>query len=62
MLDNSQIESKQATEFFVFCTTEKCKEKKAAHSKHIRDAVEKKRKEDVRVRTLFIILNLDFPS
>jgi len=50
MLDNSQIESKQATEFFVFCTTEKCKEKKAAHSKHIQDSVEKKRREDVRLK------------
>lgn len=50
MLDNSQIESKQATEFFVFCTNEKCKEKKVAHSKHIQDSVEKKRREDVRLK------------
>lgn len=49
MLDNSQIESKQTTEFFVFCSQEKCKEKKAAHTRHIQETLERKRKEDVRV-------------
>ncbi|CAG5085464.1 Oidioi.mRNA.OKI2018_I69.PAR.g10901.t2.cds [Oikopleura dioica] len=48
MLDNSQIESKQTTEFFVFCSQEKCKDKKAAHSRHILETLERKRKEDVR--------------